>query len=65
MKLTGKVKAFLEDLKKLTVGLRPDDVYCDKKPEKLDRDAKTVPENIDQLPFQETRITGYHLKHVA
>ena len=46
-------------------GLRPDDVYYDKKPEKPDRDAKTVPENIEQHLFQETRVTGYRLKDVA
>ena len=46
-------------------GFRPDDVYCDKKPEKLDRDANTVPDNIEQHYFQETRITGYRLKSVA
>ncbi len=46
-------------------GFRPDDVYYDKKPEKPDRDAKTVPDNIDQHLFHETRITGYRLKSVA
>jgi transposase InsO family protein len=29
-------------------GLRPDDVYYDKKPDKPERDAKTVPGNIEQ-----------------
>ena len=46
-------------------GFRPDDVYYDKKPEKPDRDAKTVPDNIGQHLFHETRITGYRLKNVA
>ena len=46
-------------------GLRPDDVYYDRKPGRPDRDSKTVPENIEQYLFQETRITGYRLKHVA
>jgi transposase InsO family protein len=46
-------------------GLRPDDVYYDRKPEKPNRDAKTVPSNIEQHLFQETRVTGYRLKSVA
>jgi len=46
-------------------GLRPDDVYYDKKPEKPKRDAKTVPGNIEQHLFRETRTTGYRLKSVA
>ncbi|UCE50350.1 MAG: DDE-type integrase/transposase/recombinase [Phycisphaerales bacterium] len=46
-------------------GLRPDDVYYEKKPEKPKRDAKTVPCNIEQRFFQETRITGYRLKEAA
>jgi transposase InsO family protein len=46
-------------------GLRPDDVYCEKKPEKPKRDAKMVPCNIEQRLFQETRITGYRLKEAA
>jgi len=46
-------------------GIRPDDVYYDKKPEKLKRDSKTVPCHIDQHLFRETRVTGYHLKSVA
>jgi len=46
-------------------GLRPDDVYYDRKPDKLKRDAKAVPCNIEQRFFQETRITGYRLKNVA
>jgi hypothetical protein len=46
-------------------GLRPDDVYYDKKPEKPKRDTKTVPRSIEQQLFRETRITGYRLKAVA
>lgn len=46
-------------------GLRPDDVYYDRKPEKPQRDSKTVPSNIEQHLFQKTRITGYWLKSVA
>jgi len=46
-------------------GLRPDDVYYEKKPEKPKRDAKTVPCNIEHHRFQETRITGYRLKKAA
>ena len=46
-------------------GLRPDDVYYEKKPEKPKRDAKTVPGNIEQHLFRETRTTGYRLKDVA
>jgi transposase InsO family protein len=46
-------------------GLRPDDVYYEKKPEKPKRDAKTVPCNIEHHQFQETRITGYRLKNAA
>ena len=39
-------------------GLRPDDVYYEKKPEKPKRDAKTVPCNIEHHRFQEKRVTG-------
>jgi len=46
-------------------GLRPDDVYYSKKPEKPKRDAKTLPCNIQQHLFRETRVTGYRLKDVA
>jgi transposase InsO family protein len=46
-------------------GIRPDDVYYEKKPEKPKRDAKTVPCSIEHHRFQETRITGYRLKNVA
>lgn len=43
-------------------GLRPDDVYYEKKPEKPKRDAKTVPCNIEHHRFQQTRSTGYRFK---
>jgi len=46
-------------------GLRPDDVYYHRKPEKPDRDSKIVPSNIEQHLFRETRVTGYRLKSVA
>jgi transposase InsO family protein len=46
-------------------GLRPDDIYHDRTLEKPDRDSKTVPTNIEQHLFQETRVTGYRLKDVA
>ncbi|MCK4292743.1 MAG: hypothetical protein KAY65_06065 [Planctomycetes bacterium] len=46
-------------------GLRPDDVYYENKPEKPKRHKKTVPCNIEQRFFRETRITGYRLKNVA
>jgi len=43
-------------------GIRPDDVYCNNRPNKPERDAKTVPCNIEQHFFRQTRITGYRLK---
>ena len=46
-------------------GFRPDDVYYDRKPKKPQRDSKTVPRNIQQHLFRETRVTGYRLKDVA
>ena len=46
-------------------GLRPDDVYYNNKPDKPEPNAKTVPTNIEQHYFQETRITGYRLKKAA
>ena len=46
-------------------GIRPDDVYYDKKTKKPKRDSKTVPCHIEQHLFRETRITGYCLKAVA
>jgi hypothetical protein len=46
-------------------GLRPDDSYCDRKPEKPKRDAKTVPGNIERHVFPETRLAAYCLKNAA
>jgi transposase InsO family protein len=46
-------------------GLRPDDVYYNNKPDKPERDAKTVPTNIEQHYFCQTRITGYRLTKAA
>jgi len=46
-------------------GIRPDDVYYEKKPEKPKRDAKTVPCNITQHFFRQTRIMAYRLKKAA
>jgi len=45
--------------------LRPDDVYYNNKPDKPERDAKTVPTNIEQHYFCQTRITGYRLRKAA
>ncbi|UCG56526.1 MAG: transposase [Phycisphaerales bacterium] len=46
-------------------GLRPDDVYYEKKLEKPKRHPKTVPCNIEQRFFRETRIAGYRLRNAA
>ena len=46
-------------------GFRPDDVYYNNKPGKPGRNAKTVPRNIEQHYFRQTRIKGYRLKKVA
>ena len=46
-------------------GIRPDDVYYNKTPKKPERNAKTVPCNIEQHFFCQTRITGYRLKKAA
>ena len=46
-------------------GLRPDDIYYDRKPDKPDRSAKTIPKNIERRLFRERRVTGYRLKDVA
>lgn len=46
-------------------GLRPDDFYYGRKPEKPRRDAKTVPSNIERHVFAETRLTAYRLKNAA
>jgi hypothetical protein len=46
-------------------GVRPDDLYYDRQPEKAKRDSKTVPCSIERHIFQETRITAYRLKDAA
>jgi len=46
-------------------GLRPDDLYYDRKPETPDRKAKTVPGNIERHVFVETRLTAYRRKAAA
>ena len=46
-------------------GLRPDDLYYNRKPEKLNRKAKAVPGNIERHVFAETRLTAYRLKAAA
>jgi len=46
-------------------GLRPDDLYYDRRPEKPKRDSKTVPRNIERHVFPKTRITAYRLKNAA
>ena len=46
-------------------GFRPDDVYYDDKPNKPERNDKTVPDNIEQFLFRETKTTGYRLKQAA
>ena len=46
-------------------GHRPDDVYCDRKPEMPGPASKTVPNNIETHLFRQTGVTGYRLKSVA
>ena len=46
-------------------GFRPDDVYFNNRPDKPERNAKTVPCNIEQHFFKQTRITGYRLTKAA
>jgi|GEM_PF-6950364 len=46
-------------------GIRPNDVYLDNKPEKPKYDDKTIPGNIEQRYFCQTRVTGYRLKEAA
>jgi transposase InsO family protein len=46
-------------------GLRPDDLYYDRKPEMPKRQAKTVPGNIERHVFAETQLTAYRLKTAA
>ena len=40
-------------------GLRPEDVYCHRKPKKPNRKSKTVPSNIEKHLFQQARVTGH------
>jgi len=62
-----KIKKMTDNfLRSLTLeGLRPDDVYYNNKPDKPGRNAKTVPCNIEQHFFRQTRVMGYRLKKVA
>jgi len=46
-------------------GFRPDDLYYSRRPETPDREAKTVPGNIERHLFAETRLTAYRLKNAA
>ncbi len=46
-------------------GFRPDDVYHENTPKKPEREAKTVPCNIEQYFFRQTRTMGYRLKKTA
>lgn len=46
-------------------GLRPDDVYFNNKPNKPERNAKTVSCNIEKHFFKQTRVTGYRLSKAA
>ena len=46
-------------------GVRPDDLYYDRKPEKPSPGAKTVPDNIERHVFQETRLTVCRLTNTA
>jgi len=46
-------------------GIRPDDVYHDKKVIKPKRDDKTIPCNIEQRYFCQGRLMGYRLKEAA
>ena len=45
-------------------GIRPDDVFYNNKPNKPERDAKTVPTNVDQQQLQITILQkGLQKKH--
>jgi len=46
-------------------GLRPDDVYFNNKKDKPERNAKTVPGNIEQHYFRQTRTMAYRLTKAA
>jgi len=43
-------------------GIRPDDVYYDNKPVKPGYEDKTIPCNIEQRYFCQSRLMGYRLK---
>jgi hypothetical protein len=45
-------------------GLRPDDVYYDRKPEKPARDSKTVPTNIETAHFHSDPIYEVFNEHL-
>ena len=46
-------------------GFRPDDYYQRNLPEPVSHGAKTIPPNIEQKVFRETRVVGYRLKEAA
>ena len=46
-------------------GFRPDDLYYSRNRQMPERDAKTVPDNIERHVFTETRLTAYRLKNAA
>jgi len=46
-------------------GLRPNDLYYNRKPETPKPNAKTVPSDIERHVFAETRLTAYRLKAAA
>jgi len=60
-----RLAAMDTDTKDKEILFLKDKVYYEKKPEKPKRDSKTVPCNIEQHFFKETRINGYRLKNVA
>jgi hypothetical protein len=46
-------------------GFRPDDLYYSRQPETPERQARTVPGNIERHVFIETRLTAYRLQKAA
>jgi transposase InsO family protein len=46
-------------------GIRPDDLYYSRKPQTPERDARTVPDNVERHIFLETRLTAYRLENAA
>lgn len=46
-------------------GARPNDVYGRDLPERVPRDAKTAPQQIERRRFAETRVTGFRLPKAA